>query len=96
MKGIVSLIGLGMILSCANLKKGSGSTKPIKNPVVAHRGAFKKNGFPQNSIASLREAIRLQCAGSEFDVRMTLDDSLVVNHDPHYQKLNIETTNIRT
>lgn len=63
------------------------------NPVVAHRGAFKKNGFPENSIASLREAIRLQCTGSEFDVHMTADDSLVINHDPHFNQLEIEKTN---
>lgn len=59
-------------------------------PVVAHRGAFKMNKFPENSIASLREAIRLQCAGSEFDVRMTADDSLVINHDADYHQLPIE------
>lgn len=62
------------------------------NPVVAHRGAFKKNGFPENSIASLKEAIRLGCTGSEFDIRMTADDSLVINHDPHYNKMDIEKT----
>ena len=61
-----------------------------KNPVIAHRGAFKKNGFPENSIASLKEAIRLGCRGSEFDVHMTADDSLIINHDPHYNKLEIE------
>jgi glycerophosphoryl diester phosphodiesterase len=66
------------------------NTSDRYNPVIAHRGAFKKNGFPENSIASLREAIRLSCAGSEFDVRMTADDSLVVNHDPHFGKLDIE------
>lgn len=65
------------------------------NPVVAHRGAFKKNSFPENSIASLREAIRLKCAGSEFDVRMTLDDSLVINHDPKYHGLDIEKSTYR-
>jgi glycerophosphoryl diester phosphodiesterase len=62
------------------------------NHIVAHRGAFKKNGFPENSIASLREAIRLGCAGSEFDVRMSADDSLVINHDPHHHNLEIEKT----
>lgn len=60
------------------------------NKVVAHRGAFKENGFPENSIASLKEAIRLGCTGSEFDVRMTADDSLVINHDPHHNGLEIE------
>ncbi len=66
------------------------------NPVIAHRGAFKKNGLPENSIASLKEAIRLKCFGSEFDVWMTADDSLVINHDPHYNKLPIETTDYAT
>lgn len=63
------------------------------NVVVAHRGAWKKNALPENSIASLREAIRLGCTGSEFDVWMTADDSLVINHDPHFNKLLIEETN---
>ncbi len=66
--------------------------KVADNPVVAHRGAFKKNNLPENSIASLKEAIRLGCTGSEFDIRMTADDSLVINHDPHYNKLDIEKT----
>jgi glycerophosphoryl diester phosphodiesterase len=64
----------------------------MSNPVIAHRGAFKKNGLPENSIASLREAIRLNCTGSEFDVRMTADSILVVNHDPHFNGLEIETS----
>jgi glycerophosphoryl diester phosphodiesterase len=67
-------------------------TQFAPNPVIAHRGAFKKNNFPENSIAALREAIRLQCTGSEFDVRMSADDTLLINHDPHYQKLEIEKT----
>lgn len=62
------------------------------NVVVAHRGAWKKNNLPQNSIASLKHAIELKCAGSEFDVRMTADDSLIINHDPEYNKLPIEKT----
>lgn len=79
-----------LIASCASPK--IATQQFAKNPVVAHRGAFKKNGFPENSIASLKEAIRLGCTGSEFDIRMTADDSLVINHDPHYNKLNIEKT----
>jgi glycerophosphoryl diester phosphodiesterase len=68
-------------------------SKPVK--IIAHRGAWKKNNLPQNSIASLREAIRLQLDGSEFDVHMTADDSLVVNHDRVYQGLNIEKSAYR-
>lgn len=63
-----------------------------KNAIVAHRGAWKKNNLPENSIASLRHAIELQLPGSEFDVWRTADDSLVINHDAHYNKLLIEET----
>ncbi|MDQ6469556.1 glycerophosphodiester phosphodiesterase family protein [Flavobacterium sp. LHD-80] len=64
-----------------------------KNAIVAHRGAWKKNSFPENSIASLRHAIDLKLPGSEFDVWRTADDSLVINHDAHFNKLLIEQTN---
>jgi len=63
-----------------------------KNAIVAHRGAWKKNNLPENSIASLRQAIDLKLPGSEFDVWRTADDSLVINHDAHYNKLLIEET----
>lgn len=61
-----------------------------KNIVVAHRGAFKNKGLPENSIASLKEAIRLKCTGSEFDVHMSADDVLLINHDAQYNRLPIE------
>ncbi|MBK6936017.1 MAG: glycerophosphodiester phosphodiesterase [Chitinophagaceae bacterium] len=68
-------------------KTYSGKAGFANNTVVAHRGAWKQNNLPQNSIASLKQAIALGCAGSEFDVRMTADDTLVVNHDPDYNKM---------
>lgn len=52
-----------------------------KNCVIAHRGAWKEKGIPQNSLASWREAVRLGCHGSECDVHITADDSLVVFHN---------------
>lgn len=58
--------------------------------IIAHRGAWKKTDLPQNSIASLKQALALGCMGSEFDVQLTSDDSLVVNHDPVYQGDSIE------
>ncbi|WP_316819528.1 glycerophosphodiester phosphodiesterase [Pedobacter gandavensis] len=63
-----------------------------KNQVIAHRGAWKKKGLPENSIASLNEAIKLGCYGSEFDVHMTSDSVLVVNHDPDFLGLPIATS----
>lgn len=62
------------------------------NIVIAHRGAWKKNNLPENSIAALKRAIEIKCTGSEFDVRMSADDSLVINHDPDYNKIPIEST----
>ncbi len=61
-----------------------------ENVVVAHRGAWKKHNLPQNSIASLKQAIDLKCAGSEFDVRMTADEVLILNHDEDYHGLLVE------
>ncbi|MBN7816330.1 glycerophosphodiester phosphodiesterase [Algoriphagus pacificus] len=63
-----------------------------KNKVIAHRGAWKANSHPQNSIASLQEAVALGCEGSEFDVWMTADGVLVVNHDADFMGMPIETT----
>ncbi|MEO7984716.1 MAG: glycerophosphodiester phosphodiesterase family protein, partial [Bacteroidota bacterium] len=74
-------------------QKSRSAKQFANNPVIAHRGAWKKNNLPENSIASLKEAIRLGCTGSEFDIWMTSDDSLVINHDPKYNKLEIEKTN---
>lgn len=61
------------------------------NPVVAHRGAWKNAQLPENSIASLKQAIKLGYYGSEFDVHLTKDDSLVVNHDSDFYGIVIES-----
>ncbi|NCI47402.1 glycerophosphodiester phosphodiesterase [Sediminibacterium soli] len=92
MKKILYSLVIILFISCSTAKNNTGSMSSGFNPVVAHRGAFKKNAFPENSLASLQEAIRLGCRGSEFDVRMTADDSLVINHDPEFHKLPIEKT----
>jgi len=63
-----------------------------KNVVIAHRGAWKKNSLPENSIASLNQAAAIGCYGSEFDVHLTKDDSLVVNHDPTFYGVDIESS----
>ncbi|UZD24239.1 glycerophosphodiester phosphodiesterase family protein [Algoriphagus halophytocola] len=63
-----------------------------QNKVIAHRGAWKAEGLPQNSIASLKQAVELGCEGSEFDVWMTADGVLVVNHDADFEGMDIETS----
>ncbi|MBE7178914.1 MAG: glycerophosphodiester phosphodiesterase [Mucilaginibacter polytrichastri] len=61
-----------------------------KNKVIAHRGAWKEKDLPENSLASLKEASKIGCTGSEFDVHMTADSVIVVNHDPEFKGMKIE------
>jgi glycerophosphoryl diester phosphodiesterase len=61
----------------------------IRNKVIAHRGAWKNTGAPENSITALRRAIEMKCGGSEFDVHMTSDSVPFINHDPHIDGLSI-------
>lgn len=79
------VITLSGITACA--QKNSGKTK-----VIAHRGAWKNTNSPQNSIAALNAAINMGCFASECDIWMTSDSVLVVNHDPHFYELPIETS----
>jgi glycerophosphoryl diester phosphodiesterase len=63
-----------------------------KTKVIAHRGAWKNTNTPQNSIASLNAAINMGVFASECDIWMTADSVLVVNHDPHFYEMAIETS----
>lgn len=69
----------------------NGHAQFKKNVVIAHRGAWKQAGLPENSLASLNHAVALGCHGSEFDVHLTKDDSLVVNHDKDFYDIDIES-----
>lgn len=59
--------------------------------VICHRGYWDTEGSAQNSIRSLVKADSIGAWGSEFDVWMTADGVLVVNHDASYQGVTIET-----
>lgn len=88
---LLFILAVSGICSC-HVSRRSAKPSPVfaDNVVVAHRGAFKKNNHPENSIAALKQAITIGCTGSEFDIRMTADDSLVINHDPHFNGIEIE------
>ncbi len=47
--------------------------------IFAHRGA--SGTFPENTLASFKEAARLPIYGVELDVQRTKDGVLVINHD---------------
>lgn len=54
----------------------------LTNKVIAHRGAWKNFNTSENSFAALKNAIKLGCQGSEFDVHFSADTIAFVNHDP--------------
>ncbi|WP_185217316.1 glycerophosphodiester phosphodiesterase [Sphingobacterium mizutaii] len=81
MKKQVFLVAMTMIIHVGLFAQTS---------IIAHRGAWKNSKVPQNSIASLDEAISQGAWGSEFDVHLTKDDVLVVNHDHDFHGLEIE------
>lgn len=68
----------------------AGALQAQKTQVIAHRGFWKTDGSAQNSIAALVKADSIHCYGSEFDVWMTSDKKLVVNHDPIFKAVRIE------
>ena len=60
--------------------------------VIAHRGFWKAEGSAQNSITALEKAAEAQLYGSEFDVLMTADGKIVVNHDNSIEGMVIAET----
>jgi glycerophosphoryl diester phosphodiesterase len=64
----------------------------IRNKVIAHRGAWKGAQTSENSIAALKHAISLECQGSEFDIHMSADSTLFINHDADINNIVIERT----
>jgi len=70
----------------------AASSSMAQTRIIAHRGAWKNTESPQNSLASLRHAAAQNVWGSEFDVHLTKDGVLVVNHDGDFYGLDIATS----
>lgn len=69
-----------------------------QNPkICAHRGFWDCDaaGRVENSIASLKKAQRSGFWGSEFDVHLTADSVVVVNHDDRFHGIPIHTSTYR-
>ena len=62
--------------------------------VIAHRGFWKAEGSAQNSIAGLKKAAEAKVYGSEFDVQLTADGVVVVNHDDAINGLAVSYTHL--
>ena len=71
-------------------------TAQAQTQVIAHRGYWDCEGSAQNSITALQKAAEIQIYGSEFDVHLTADGNLVVNHDAAIQGYKIAETPYKT
>lgn len=76
----------------ATIAAATIATAAAQPKVIAHRGFWDAPGSAQNSIRALAKADSIGCWGSEFDVWMTADEKLVVNHDASFKGLPIETS----
>ncbi|MDE6448818.1 MAG: glycerophosphodiester phosphodiesterase [Muribaculaceae bacterium] len=85
---------INRLLTLAVIAAASSITAMAVKPlVVAHRGYWKAEGSAQNSIRAIAKADSVKCFGSEFDVWVTADGVVVVNHDPSINDVVIETSN---
>ena len=76
----------------------AGEPHAVESPgplVVAHRGHWTPEGSAQNSIAAMHGAVSVGAYGTEFDVNLTADSALVVNHDYRFKGIDIARTPAR-
>lgn len=64
--------------------------------IIAHRGAWRETGLPENSLAAFQKALEMDIYGTECDVRQTKDGRLVVCHDAKHDGLIISKNNYAT
>lgn len=79
-----------MMVAMATALWAKGPRPGFQTKVVAHRGYWQADGSAQNSIRSLIKADSIDCWGSEFDVWMSKDGTLFVNHDPTIGDVEIQ------
>lgn len=91
MKYLIAIVFFAGLAACSPTRSVTEKVTP-SNPVIAHRGAWKHTGAPQNSLAALRSALQMRCGGTEFDIHMTADGIAVINHDHDLQGMAIETS----
>lgn len=71
----------------------TAGTLCAQTKVIAHRGHWNHNGAAMNSVASMKNAYEAGAYGSEFDVHITKDGTVVVNHDDDIHGVIIEDAN---
>lgn len=80
----ITLLILSMVMA--------GTSVLAQTKVVAHRGHWNSAGAAQNSIRAMQNAYQAGVWGTEFDVHITTDGQVVVNHDDDIHGVIIEET----
>ena len=81
---LVALIGGSSLINTNSLM--------AQTKIIAHRGHWDCEGSAQNSLVSLQKAHEAGAYGSEFDVSITADGVVIVNHDDTIGGFTIETS----
>ena len=76
MRALLSIIAAAMLTPYAH----AHAAEPSQPIVIAHRGGALL--MPENTLPAFDNAIALGAEVLEFDMVMTADDQLVVQHDP--------------
>jgi len=76
-----------VLISCLFVVSVEAQTK-----VICHRGFWLTPESAQNSLSSFSKADSIGAYGSEFDVWMTTNGKLVVNHDRVFKGVNMVTS----
>ena len=97
----IALVAVAAV-SCSTARKSAGSFPAVKQDgkiaIVAHRGFWncEQAGYAQNSIASLKCAQDAHIWGSEFDIHLTQDGEVLVNHDSSIEGKRIDSYPLST
>lgn len=76
--------------ACDSTVDEGSSLHISSDSLIAHRGSWFINKHPENSVAAFREALNMKLYGTEFDVRQTKDEQLVICHNDIYAGKVIE------
>lgn len=101
-KCLVSVLLAGAALCSCGTAKKAASAADVKFPelnqdgkiaIVAHRGFWncEAAGYSENTVAALKAAQDNGFWGSEFDIHITSDDVVIVNHNDDIDGKNIWT-----
>ncbi len=90
---ILSLSAMLLAAGCSSTTQQEPASQPSGVKIIAHRGYWNAPESAQNSLASLRKAAEAKAYGSEFDVWLTIDNGLIVNHDRVYAGTMIDMEN---